>query len=77
MDYLVLYRPGNGTIWILKHDDSYFIPVYRQGEPAMALALVALISAVPATLHSRLTTEAPDDKTISYFTGQAPAFLRL
>ena len=33
MDYIVLYRPGNGTIWILKHDGDSFIPVYQQGYP--------------------------------------------
>jgi hypothetical protein len=33
MDHIVLYRPGTGTIWILKHDGDYFIPVFRQGDP--------------------------------------------
>ena len=39
MDYLVLYRPGNGTIWILKHDGSDFIPVYHQGEPGNGIGI--------------------------------------
>ena len=32
-DHLVLYRPGTGTIWILKNLSGTFIPVYNQGEP--------------------------------------------
>ncbi|CAM6121961.1 unnamed protein product [Calypogeia fissa] len=33
MDHIVLYRPGTGTIWILKNCYGIFIPVYRQGDP--------------------------------------------
>ncbi|KAI9761890.1 MAG: hypothetical protein M1840_001543 [Geoglossum simile] len=34
MDYIVLYRPGNGTIWILKHD-----AVYQQGDPGNGMGV--------------------------------------
>jgi hypothetical protein len=30
-DHLVLYRPGTGTIWILKNDAGTFTPVYQGG----------------------------------------------
>jgi hypothetical protein len=34
LDHLALYRPGTGTIWILKKDGSgKFAPVYAQGDP--------------------------------------------
>src|SRR3981081_1561242 len=33
LDHLALYRPGTGTIWILKNDGGTFIPVYAQGDP--------------------------------------------
>ncbi|HEU4993649.1 MAG TPA: tyrosinase family protein [Gemmatimonadaceae bacterium] len=33
LDHLALYRPGTGTIWILKHAGNSFIPVYQQGDP--------------------------------------------
>jgi hypothetical protein len=33
MDYIILYRPGTGIIWIIKHDGNDFIPVYQQGDP--------------------------------------------
>lgn len=32
LDHIVLYRPGNGTCWILKNSNGFFSPVYRQGE---------------------------------------------
>ena len=32
-DHMTLYRPGTGTIWILKRTGSNFAPVYHQGSP--------------------------------------------
>ena len=32
-DHLVLYRPGTGTIWILRNNGGNFQPVYAQGAP--------------------------------------------
>lgn len=31
LDHLVLYRPGAGTIWILRNAGDQFEPVYQQG----------------------------------------------
>ncbi|CAM6081836.1 unnamed protein product [Calypogeia fissa] len=46
MDHLVLYRPGTGTIWILKHRYSgTFAPVYKQGDPGQGIAGYDLRSA--------------------------------
>jgi hypothetical protein len=36
-DHLVLYRPGTGTIWILKNDSGTFTPVYQQGDPGSGI----------------------------------------
>jgi hypothetical protein len=33
VDHLVLFRPGNGTIFILKDKDGVFNPVYQEGDP--------------------------------------------
>src|ERR1035437_2043642 len=33
LDHLVLYRPGTGTVWILKNSHGNFSPVYQQGDP--------------------------------------------
>ena len=33
LDHLVLYRPGTGTIWILKNSGGKFAPVYQSSNP--------------------------------------------
>src|SRR5258708_4709541 len=33
LDHLALYRPGTGTMWILKNTNGQFSPVYAQGSP--------------------------------------------
>jgi microsomal dipeptidase-like Zn-dependent dipeptidase len=33
LDHLALYRPGTGTIWILKQSGGAFSPVYAEGSP--------------------------------------------
>ncbi|HEX8653747.1 MAG TPA: Vps62-related protein [Allosphingosinicella sp.] len=33
LDHLALYRPGTGTMWILKNNGGTFTPVYQQGDP--------------------------------------------
>jgi subtilisin family serine protease len=37
LDHLVLYRPGTGTLWILKGTCGQFAPVYRQGDPGQGI----------------------------------------
>ena len=37
LDYLALYRPGTGTIWILKNTNGNFAPVYQQGDPGTGI----------------------------------------
>jgi hypothetical protein len=37
LDHLALYRPGTGTIWILKNNGGNFSPVYRQGDPGSGI----------------------------------------
>ena len=29
----MLYRPGTGTIWILRNSGGNFVPAYAQGDP--------------------------------------------
>jgi hypothetical protein len=33
LDYIVLYRPGTGTIWILRNNHGLFFPIYQEGAP--------------------------------------------
>jgi hypothetical protein len=45
LDHIVLYRPGTGTIWILRNNSGIFIPVYRQGDPGSGIGGYDLQSA--------------------------------
>ena len=37
LDHLVLYRPGTGTIWILRNNGGTFAPVYALGAPGTGI----------------------------------------
>jgi hypothetical protein len=37
LDHIVLYRPGTGTMWILKNAGGTFTPVYHQGDPGSGI----------------------------------------
>src|SRR5712692_4975205 len=37
LDHLVLYRPGLGTLWILKNNAGAFSPVYAEGSPGTGI----------------------------------------
>src|SRR5258708_3898160 len=37
LDHLVLYRPGQGTIWILRNSAGDFTPVYHMGAPGTGI----------------------------------------
>ncbi len=45
LDHLALYRPGTGTIWILKNTGGTWSPVYRQGDPGTGIGGYDLRSA--------------------------------
>ena len=36
-DHLALYRPGTGTMWILKNTGGTFSPVYSMGDPGSGI----------------------------------------
>jgi hypothetical protein len=36
-DHLALYRPGTGTMWILKNSGGTFTPVYAEGAPGLGI----------------------------------------
>ncbi|EPQ57644.1 hypothetical protein GLOTRDRAFT_92616 [Gloeophyllum trabeum ATCC 11539] len=45
LDSIVLYRPGTGTIWILRREGTDFTPVYQQGDPGQGIGGYDLKSA--------------------------------
>jgi len=46
LDHLVLYRPGTGTIWILRNSGGVFTSVYQQGDPGIGIGGYNLKSSV-------------------------------
>lgn len=44
LDHIALYRPGTGTIWILKNDGGSFSPVYAAGDPGSGIGGYDLLS---------------------------------
>ncbi|CAM1500910.1 Fc.00g100720.m01.CDS01 [Cosmosporella sp. VM-42] len=44
MDHIALYRPGTGTMWILRNQDGNFSPVYNQGDPGNGIGAYDLRS---------------------------------
>jgi hypothetical protein len=45
LDHIVLYRPGTGTMWILKNSGGNFSPVYHEGDPGNGIGGYDLKSA--------------------------------
>ncbi|KAM6502635.1 hypothetical protein JOM56_002612 [Amanita muscaria] len=37
LDHIVLYRPGTGTIWIIRNQGDNFSTVYQQGDPGTGI----------------------------------------
>lgn len=37
LDHIALYRPGTGTLWILKNEAGNFSPVFQQGDPGSGI----------------------------------------
>ncbi|KAK0708425.1 hypothetical protein B0H67DRAFT_496985 [Lasiosphaeris hirsuta] len=45
LDHMVLYRPGTGTVWILRNAAGAFSPVYAEGDPGSGIGGYNLRSA--------------------------------
>ncbi|MBK8256230.1 MAG: S8 family serine peptidase [Polyangiaceae bacterium] len=45
LDHIALYRPGTGTMWILRNNGGAFSPVYAQGDPGNGIGGYDLKSA--------------------------------
>ena len=69
MDYITLYRPGTGTIWILKHDGNDFIPVYQQGDPGNGIGGFDLASNVDSAFAFDYNSTGRQDYFVLYRPG--------
>jgi hypothetical protein len=52
MDHLCCYRPGTGTMWILRRTNGAFSPVYQQGDPGAGIGNYDL--------------QSPDDRAFAF-----------
>jgi hypothetical protein len=69
-DHLVLYRPGTGTMWILKHDTcAGFTPVYRQGDPGNGIGGYDLKSPADLAFAFDYNSSGKSDHVVLYRPG--------
>jgi hypothetical protein len=69
VDHLVLYRPGTGTIWILKNTAGQFSPVYSQGDPGHGIGGYDLASAYDQVFAFDYDSTGKLDHLVLYRTG--------
>jgi hypothetical protein len=69
MDYVTLYRPGSGTIWILRHDGNDFIPVYQQDGPGNGIGGFGLASPIDSAFAFDLDSTGRQDNLVLYRPG--------
>ena len=74
LDYLVLYRPGTGTIWILRNQGG-FSPVYRQGDPGSGIGGYDLKSASDQVFAFDNDGSGKADHLVLYRPGKGAIFI--
>jgi hypothetical protein len=69
LDHLALYRPGTGTIWILKNVNGTFTPVYQQGDPGNGIGGYNLLSTADQVFAFDFTGSGTLDHLVLYRPG--------
>jgi hypothetical protein len=59
LDHIALYRPGTGTMWILKNEGGAFSPVYQQGDPGSGIGGYDLGSSADLAFALASNEQAP------------------
>jgi len=68
-DYVVLYRPGRGAIFIIKNNGGIFSPVYAQGDEGLGIALYNLMSGADRLFAFDYEHSGKMDYIVSYRPG--------
>jgi hypothetical protein len=68
-DHLVLYRPGTGTIWILRNNGGTFTPVYQQGDPGNGIGNYNLASPADRVFAFDYNSSGKRDHLVLYRPG--------
>jgi hypothetical protein len=66
LDHLVLYRPGTGTMWILKNNGGVFSAVYAQGDPGSGIGGYDLKSPADRAFAFDYTSSGKLDHLVLY-----------
>lgn len=69
LDHLALYRPGTGTIWILKNSGGHFAPVYAMGEPGSGIGGYDLADSRDRVLAFDFNSNGRQDNLVLYRPG--------
>ncbi|MGX8908915.1 zinc metalloprotease [Streptomyces netropsis] len=69
LDHLVLYRPGTGTLWILRNRGGAFAPVFSEGDPGMGIGGYDLKSAADRVFAFDYTSSGRLDHLALYRPG--------
>ena len=70
LDHLVLYRPGQGTIWILANHGGAFTPVYQMGAPGTGIGGYDLADPANRVLAFDYQSKGRLDHLVLYRPGQ-------
>ncbi|MEV7197340.1 hypothetical protein AB0N81_36900 [Streptomyces sp. NPDC093510] len=68
-DHLALYRPGTGTMWILRNQSGKFVPVYAQGSPGNGIGGYDLRDAADSAITFDYDGSAKQDHLLLYRPG--------
>ena len=69
LDHLVLYRPGTGTLWILKNSGGHFHAVYAQGDPGNGIGGYDLLSPADRVIAFDYDGSGKQDHLVLYRPG--------
>jgi subtilisin family serine protease len=76
MDDIVLYRPGTGTLWILRKNGSgAFVPVYNQGDPGNGIGGYDLKSAADRVIAFDYNSSGRMDHLVLYRAGTGTVWI--
>lgn len=74
-DHIVFYRPGTGTIWIIKNRNGLFEPVYKQSDAVSGIGGYDLKSAQDRVLAFDADNSGRDDHLVLYRPGSGAIFI--
>lgn len=75
LDYLLLYRPGSGAVWILRNTNGGFIAVFLQTAPGRGIGGFDLLSSADRAIAYDFTNSGRLDHLVFYRAGTGIVFI--